>query len=89
LTCTKLVPMRFVKKIKKIEAQRLRAGMLVHHPLLGNQDGIVVTPPVNPLAAKNEKKVYVRTRCGRIYTFCPNSLTKIDVGQVAEEIIIL
>ena len=81
--------MKFVKKIKKIEAQRLKAGTFVHHPMLGNQDGIVVDPPYNPLAAKNEKKVYVKTRCGRTYSFCPNSLTKINMDQVAEEMIVL
>ena len=80
--------MKFVKKIKKIEAQRLKVGTFVYHPLLGGQDAIIIEPD-NPLAAKNEKKVYVKTRCGRTYSFCPNSLTKANMDQIVEEMIVL
>jgi hypothetical protein len=70
--------MRFARKIKKIEAQRLKVGTFVYHPMLGGKDGIIVEPD-NPMSASNVKKVYVKTDCGRVYTFCPNSLTKITL----------
>ena len=61
-------------------------GTAVWHPFLGNADGIVVAPDT-VCGTANYKKVYVATQCSRVYTFCPYSLTKIDMNQISQEMV--
>ena len=79
--------MKFVKKIRKIEVSNFKVGTFVYHPLLGRDDGIVIEPQ-GDWGISNHKKVYVKTKCDLVYTFCPNSLTRTNIDQIVEEIVL-